>query len=251
MLVVPYNSSALSVVSEQFAGVQVGNITQYLKETKMHLTLPKISIDSQLFLQPSPDVQIVHSGSIRFSYKGVNNRVSKLRGKRRFNRGGEKRKFKVNRPFIFMIFDTQAGVLNYGEVLLPTYYKENIPIVKAQASPPRLSLNARLLSETNHERGNEIFQKLKLQLENFAISPITFANLLASYATIAGPNVQELLFPAINSKMGMMELYESINYFNTTTSNCTKIDGGNEVLAEKVNDLGTKVTFNQTESKIF
>jgi len=55
------------------------------------------------------------------------------------------------------------------------------------------------------------------------------------------------LFSTLNSKDGLLEVFNNIQYFNGTSSNCSKIVGANEKFREAVSALGTKVELEPVE----
>jgi hypothetical protein len=93
-----------------------------------------------------------------------------------------------------------------------------------------------------------LYQNLKNKAETFVTSPITLANLLASFSTVANPETQQLFFSTLNSKAGMVELFDNIHYHNSTSSNVTRIVTSDTGLAEKVKELGTEVIVDPTGS---
>lgn len=209
----------------------------------------------QLVLQPKSAVTILQSGSIRLTYAGFDNRASKHKRtsyKHLRTRVNKKDiRFYVDHPFIFLLYDTEIGVLNYGEVLLPTT-ESVLPIrFKSDNVDTKLSQNAKNFVGYYNDLGGNLYQHIRNTGEgSFAISPVSLAHLLASYAVGASPTVREHLFSTLNSRDGVLEVYNNIQYFNGTSSNSSTIIGNIEsAFQEQVSGLGTNLIQSSEEER--
>jgi len=130
------------------------DIFNKFRTKRVHLSIPRLNIDSQFIIPLAPNVSSLHISSAKISYTGIYNSFhSPLAGFRpikftRLRRRKDDVNFKLNTPFIFHVYDNSiSGLLLSGLVLNPVEHEppmENVP-------PLMLDSNIKIAKEQSND----------------------------------------------------------------------------------------------------
>ncbi|CAL8142128.1 unnamed protein product [Orchesella dallaii] len=208
---------------------QTQNLSEVLwarfRTRRVQLSMPKLNIDSQIpFIYQTPDnknVTLMQLGSMTLTYSGITNNFTPDPNQRsilkftRLRRRKEDKKFFANSPFAFLIYDSFAGILNYGIVLNPTDHLANS--LKFKPPPVILTQNAKLLTDVITDFTEKFFQVQRRVVDHQDNFGVAGGNLLRSLATFYSQcrNDTEKLVN-LNLPMGFPDAFSELYNYSST-----------------------------------
>ncbi|ODM90276.1 Antichymotrypsin-2 [Orchesella cincta] len=208
---------------------QTQNLSEVLwarfRTRRVQLSMPKLNIDSQIpFIYQTPDnknVTLMQLGSMTLTYSGITNNFTPDPSQRsvlkftRLRRRKEDKKFFANSPFAFIIYDSFAGILNYGIVLNPTDHLANS--LKFKPPPVILSPNGKLLTDVITGFTEKFFQVQRRVVdhqENFGVAGGNLLRSLATFYSNCRNDTEKLV--NLNLPMGFPDAFQELYNYSST-----------------------------------
>ena len=171
------------------------------------------------------DSKIIQRGSIQLTYQGIQNIAERLpqqriKFKQLKRRGGLN--IRVENPFIFMVYETtKAGILNYGEVLIPSEGPAK-PQIKYQQN--YLSQNGKILSEAIDKLGDDLYTSLRQRnTGSFVFSPLSLTNLIGSLLPGASEETRMGILSKLNFPLMWQDALMELNREGKINGSSSKV----------------------------